>query len=141
MGKRRRMIERNGTIALAVLAFAAALLSGCSKSSSSDQSAGSSSSGAPTNGASAMGAAAPGAALGGDAVHGKAIFTQNCATCHGATGTEGGVGPSLKNEKSRKNAAAAIAWIKNPTPPMPKLYPSPLGEKDVQDVAAYVESL
>ena len=72
---------------------------------------------------------------------GKTIFSANCATCHGATGTEGGVGPSLKNEKSRKNYAQTIAWIHNPTPPMPKLWPSPLNDKDVQDVAAYVQSL
>lgn len=76
-----------------------------------------------------------------DSTHGKAVFAQNCASCHGATGTGGGVGPSLKNEKARKNMAAAISWIKNPQPPMPKLYPSPLSEKDVSDVAAYVESL
>ncbi len=76
-----------------------------------------------------------------DAVHGKTIFQQNCATCHGVGGMGGGVGPTLKNEKSRKNAAQAISWIKNPQPPMPKLFPSPLSEKDVRDVAAYVESL
>ena len=82
-----------------------------------------------------------GKVLAGDPAHGKQIFTQNCAQCHGATGTEGGVGPSLKSEKSRKDTAAAVAWIKNPQAPMPKLYPSPLDEKDVADVAAYVESL
>jgi mono/diheme cytochrome c family protein len=83
-------------------------------------------------------AAAPAA---GDAANGKKLFAANCASCHGATGTEGGVGPSLKGEKSKKNTAATIAWIKNPKAPMPKLYPSPLSEKDVSDVAAYVESL
>ena len=61
--------------------------------------------------------------------------------CHGATGTEGGAGPSLKNEKSRKNFGQAVAWIKDPQPPMPKLFPSPLSEKDVDDVATYVEGL
>ncbi len=79
-------------------------------------------------------------AAGGDASHGKTIFMQNCASCHGAT-ANGGVGPALKNEKSRKNLVQAIAWIKHPQPPMPKLYPSPLSDKDVRDVAAYVESL
>jgi mono/diheme cytochrome c family protein len=77
----------------------------------------------------------------GNATNGKQIFSANCAQCHGATGTEGGVGPSLKNETSRKNFAQTVAWIKNPTPPMPKLYPSPLSAKDVNDVAAYVQSL
>jgi mono/diheme cytochrome c family protein len=80
-------------------------------------------------------------AAAGDAVHGKQIFSANCASCHGATGTEGGVGPSLEKEKSRKDFDQAVAWIKNPTPPMPKLYPSPLSDKDVTDVATYVESL
>ena len=64
-----------------------------------------------------------------------------CVSCHGANGEGGGVGPSLKNEKSRKNYAQTVTWIKNPTPPMPKLYPSPLSEKDVADVAAYVQTL
>jgi mono/diheme cytochrome c family protein len=81
------------------------------------------------------------AAPAGDAAHGKKLFAANCASCHGAHGTEGGVGPSLKGEKTKKNQAAAVAWIKNPAPPMPKLYPSPLSEKDVSDLAAYVESL
>ena len=75
------------------------------------------------------------------AARGKTIFATNCSACHGATGTEGGIGPSLKNEQSRKNYADTIAWIKNPQPPMPKLYPSPLSEKDVDDVAAYVQGL
>jgi len=77
----------------------------------------------------------------GDAAHGKKLFAANCASCHGATGTEGGVGPSLKGEKSKKDQAAAVAWIKDPKAPMPKLFPSPLSEKDVNDVAAYVETL
>jgi len=77
---------------------------------------------------------------GGDPVHGHQIYSANCAACHGAS-AQGGLGPSLIGEKTRKDAAAAIAWIKNPKPPMPKLYPAPLGEKDVEDVAAYIESL
>jgi mono/diheme cytochrome c family protein len=128
-------------------AIAVLIAAGCSKNS--DQSSTSSttttttSSTAPqaastgtamTSSSSAMGAQ-------GDAAHGKQIFDTNCATCHGAGGVGGGVGPSLKNEKSRKNFAQAVAWIKNPQPPMPKLYPSPLSEKDVEDAAAYVESL
>jgi mono/diheme cytochrome c family protein len=77
----------------------------------------------------------------GNAAAGKKIFTANCSACHGATGAEGGVGPSLKNETSRKKFPAIVAWIKNPTPPMPKLYPSPLSATDVNNVAAYVASI
>jgi hypothetical protein len=35
-----------------------------------------------------------------------------------------------------------VAWIKNPAPPMPKVFPGPLEEEDVQvirDIAAYLE--
>ncbi|HEV3156315.1 MAG TPA: c-type cytochrome [Candidatus Baltobacteraceae bacterium] len=73
--------------------------------------------------------------------HGKTIFAQNCAACHGADGT-GGVGPTLhgalKTPAMPRTQTALVAWVKNPKAPMPKLFPSPLKEQDVQDVAAYV---
>jgi mono/diheme cytochrome c family protein len=126
---------------LAVAAIAASLFAGCSKGS--DQTS-SSSSTTTTTTATAAPAAATTAALAivrGDGVHGKSIFGAKCAACHGATGTEGGVGPSLKNEKSRKNYDQTVAWIKNPEQPMPKLYPAEISAKDVDDVAAFVQSL
>jgi len=83
---------------------------------------------------------APGS-TGTDVAHGKQVFDSNCQVCHGAGGQGGGVGPKLTGERSRKNVKQAVDWIKNPQPPMPKLYPSPLRDKDVADVAAYVESL
>lgn len=72
--------------------------------------------------------------------HGAALFAQNCAVCHGPGGT-GGEGPRLKNERARKTLAQTIAWIENPAPPMPKLYPSPLSPQDVAAVASYVQAL
>ncbi|HKT32510.1 MAG TPA: PQQ-binding-like beta-propeller repeat protein [Gammaproteobacteria bacterium] len=72
--------------------------------------------------------------------HGQQIFAANCSVCHGAHG-EGGIGPSLQDESTRKDLDEVIAWIKDPKPPMPKLYPKPLTESDVQAVAAYVETL
>jgi mono/diheme cytochrome c family protein len=123
----------------ATCAVAATIVTGCSKSSSSDQSTTASATGPVTDsGSTGM---KPQAVAGGDAKHGSAIFSQNCSSCHGAAGVGGNIGPTLKGEKSRKDLAAAIVWIKNPKPPMPKLYPSPLSESDVADVAAYVESL
>ncbi|MGH8377557.1 MAG: PQQ-binding-like beta-propeller repeat protein, partial [Gammaproteobacteria bacterium] len=71
---------------------------------------------------------------------GQQIFAANCAVCHGAHG-EGGVGPSLQDEATRKDLDEVIAWIKDPKPPMPKLYPRPLSEADVQAVAEYVETI
>jgi ubiquinol-cytochrome c reductase cytochrome c subunit len=76
----------------------------------------------------------------GTAPHGAVVYSANCASCHGATG-QGGIGPVLKNESARKDTAAATAFIKNPSPGMPKLYPGILSEGDVAAVAAYVETL
>jgi mono/diheme cytochrome c family protein len=89
---------------------------------------------------SASSASRPASSTAGDPVHGHQVYSANCAACHGAN-AQGGVGPALRGEKNRKDLAAAIAWIKNPKLPMPKLYPSVITEKDVEDVAAYVESL
>ncbi len=128
---------------LGACAVAAVLVTGCSKSSD-DQSASASAapSGPVTDSASTGMKPTPLAQVAmGDAAHGSQIFSQNCSSCHGANGSGGGIGPKLAGEKSRKNYQATVAWIKNPQPPMPKLYPSPLSEKDVDDAAAYVQSL
>ena len=132
----------------AVGAIVVALASGCAKGS--DQSTTSSSTTTTTTTSApaaasttpaSSGSSTKGAAMLGDAAHGKTIFGPNCSSCHGATGTEGGVGPSLKGEKSKKTYEQTIAWIHNPAPPMPKLWPSPLNDKDVADVATYVQGL
>ncbi|MEO6835257.1 MAG: cytochrome c [Candidatus Tumulicola sp.] len=75
-----------------------------------------------------------------NAVRGSTVFAKNCAVCHGSAGA-GGEGPSLRNERARKPLAAAEAWIRDPAPPMPKLFPGALSAQDVADVAAYVETL
>jgi mono/diheme cytochrome c family protein len=85
--------------------------------------------------------AAAAIAVAPDPAKGAVVFATNCAVCHGAKGVGGGVGPALVGEKQRKNVNAAIAWIADPQPPMPKLYPSPLSQRDVANVAAYVETL
>jgi mono/diheme cytochrome c family protein len=91
-------------------------------------------------GAFMLSGVAQGASSSGNAAHGKALFAANCSACHGASG-EGGVGPKLQGEKSRKDFAAVEKQIMNPAPPMPKLYPSPLSKSDVADLAAFVETL
>jgi len=127
---------------LATCAIAGLVVTGCSKSNTSDTTVNATASGPVTDSGSTGMKEAPGAKVAmGDAKHGATIFSANCASCHGASGAGGGVGPSLKAEKSRKDYGKTIAWIKNPQPPMPKLYPAPLSESDVNDVAAYVETL
>ena len=80
--------------------------------------------------------------FGGDKAAGRLVFVANCASCHGATGIEGGaVGPSLRHESDRMDYGATVSWIEDPQPPMPKLYPQFLTEDQVRDVAAYVQSL
>ena len=77
----------------------------------------------------------------GDVERGKGIFETNCSTCHGSGGRSGGVGPSLVDESERQDLSRTIVWIENPDPPMPKLFPSPLSERDVADVAAFVQQI
>jgi mono/diheme cytochrome c family protein len=77
----------------------------------------------------------------GNRSRGADIFRANCAVCHTTSGAAAGIGPSLENEKKRQNYDQTVAWIENPDPPMPKLYPAPLSAKDVDDVATYVQSL
>ena len=120
----------------ALLALAALLVTGCGRHGAADSAATSTAPAGP-----ATSSAIAGGGPTGDAGRGRGIFAADCAACHGATGTEGGVGPSLRHERTRKNADQTIAWIDDPTPPMPKLYPGTLTQKDVDDVAAYVLSL
>ena len=75
-----------------------------------------------------------------DLTNGQALFAANCSGCHGSSG-EGGVGPNLKSEAARRSQADLVAFLKNPPPRMPAVYPSPLNEADLNDVAEFVLSL
>ena len=131
----------NARLALITAAFAALIVAGCAKGSDTSTTSTTTTDTAATMAPAASGGSTASMAISGDAAHGKTIFAANCAQCHGAGGAKGGVGPSLVGEKKKKTTAATVAWIKNPQPPMPKLYPTPLSEKDVADVAFYVQSL
>ena len=124
-------MQSNASRMLALAVVMVAVSAGCTKSENST--------------ASGAGTSAPSADAAviavGDADRGSEVFRGNCSRCHGATGTEGGVGPALAHESSRKNYQQTVAWIENPLPPMPKLYPKPLNERAVRDVAAYVQKL
>jgi len=76
----------------------------------------------------------------GTAPHGAVVYSANCAVCHGASG-QGGIGPALKGESTKKDQGAVAAFVKSPPQTMPKLYPGLLSEGDVTAVAAYVETL
>jgi ubiquinol-cytochrome c reductase cytochrome c subunit len=69
--------------------------------------------------------------------HGHAIFVESCQKCHGSAP----IGPGLGNIKARLSLEKTVDFIKNPAPPMPRLYPGTLSEGDVSGVAAYVQTL
>src|SRR5207248_144188 len=75
-----------------------------------------------------------------DVARGRDLYEQNCSACHGPTG-EGGTGKSLKSLHSRLTVDATIERLQNPQAPMPKLFPSPLGERAMRDIVAYIRSL
>jgi alcohol dehydrogenase (cytochrome c) len=90
----------------------------------------------PTTASPAVASSAP------DAARGKAIYLQTCASCHGPEGDKV-AGRDLKSLRSRMNAGQLTAFILNPAPPMPKLFPEPRtadDERDIRDVTAYVEA-
>ena len=76
-----------------------------------------------------------------DPARGKTAYSQFCIACHGPQG-EGvaGAGVPIQNESTRKDHAQLVAWIKDPLSPMPKLYPSPLADDDVEAISRYVET-
>lgn len=82
-----------------------------------------------------------GATQGGDKKAGAVVFSNNCASCHGAQGAGSSVGPSLGDESRRMDFETVASWVKDPEPPMPKLYPGALNAQQVRDVAAYVQTL
>ena len=77
------------------------------------------------------GAAAPNVASG------RRLYNQVCVSCHGADGNMI-ADHKLGNLKARLDRAATIRFIKDPKPPMPKLYPDLLSEQNVTDVATFV---
>ncbi len=78
---------------------------------------------------------------GGDVNAGKALYASVCAGCHGVNADGGGGGPALLGVGMRYTHSGLVDFIKNPPATMPKLYPQPLQDADVEDLAAYVERL
>ena len=77
-----------------------------------------------------------------DVGHGRQVFYGMCAGCHGSEGKNivynGG---DLTTVGRRKSVEQIMEWIKNPKPPMPKVFPDPLQESekaDLLDLAAFL---
>lgn len=78
----------------------------------------------------------------GDANHGRVLFAENCAVCHGAGGFGSSVGsddvaPSLMHATTNVVAEA----IRGGPGMMPRFGPDVLTDRDVSDIARYVNAL
>jgi mono/diheme cytochrome c family protein len=74
---------------------------------------------------------------GGEASEGTVVFSENCSTCHGATGEGGNGGPDLLTMPLAKTEAGAIEQVTNGGGGMPA-FKGTLSEEEIENVAAYV---
>jgi alcohol dehydrogenase (cytochrome c) len=68
---------------------------------------------------------------------GRTLYGQVCASCHGPTG-DMLADHKLSTLAARRDTADTIRYIKDPKPPMPKLYPDLIDEQSVVAVATYI---
>jgi mono/diheme cytochrome c family protein len=77
-----------------------------------------------------------------DLSHGRQVFYGMCAGCHGSDGKNISInGNDLTTVKQRMSLEQIRAWLRNPKPPMPKIFPEPLQESeeaDLRDVALFL---
>jgi len=78
-------------------------------------------------------AAAPDSA----AARGRKVYEQVCSACHGPDGNLV-AGHELSTLRKQRDRGATLSYIKNPKPPMPKLYPNLLDEQSLRDVTSYI---
>ncbi len=82
--------------------------------------------------------AEPGAtSAGGDPEAGAVVFSENCSTCHGATGHGGNGGPDLTTMPLAQTEEGAIQQVTNGGGGMPP-FGGTLSEEEIENVAAYV---
>jgi mono/diheme cytochrome c family protein len=73
----------------------------------------------------------------GNAEAGTVIFSENCSTCHGATGHGGSGGPDLTTMPLAQTEEGAIQQVTNGGGGMPP-FKGILSEEEIENVAAYV---
>jgi cytochrome c551 len=74
---------------------------------------------------------------GGDPAEGAVVFSENCSTCHGATGHGGNGGPDLRTMPLAQTEEGAIQQVTNGGGGMPP-FGGTLSEEEIENVAAYV---
>jgi len=83
------------------------------------------------------GAEEGGTAAAGSPEAGAAVFSENCSTCHGATGEGGNGGPDLNTMPLAKTEEGVIQQVTNGGGGMPP-FGGTLSEEEIKNVAAYV---
>jgi mono/diheme cytochrome c family protein len=79
----------------------------------------------------------PSGGAGGEASLGTVVFSENCSTCHGATGHGGNGGPDLRTMPLAQTEEGAIEQVTNGGGGMPA-FSGVLSEEEIENVAAYV---
>jgi len=75
----------------------------------------------------------------GDAFHGRAVFAENCAACHGVTGSGGSVGNANVAPALDKATPVEVAEAVRIGPDvMPRFNRDVLSDRDVDDIVAYL---
>jgi mono/diheme cytochrome c family protein len=82
-------------------------------------------------------AAAGGGGATADAAAGKEVFSEECSTCHGATGHGGNGGPDLTTMPLAKTQAGAEKQVTDGGGGMPA-FKGQLSSEEISNVAAYV---
>jgi cytochrome c551 len=77
------------------------------------------------------------AGTGADPQAGALVFSENCSTCHGATGLGGNGGPDLTTMPLAQTEEGAIQQVTNGGGGMPP-FGGTLSEEEIANVAAYV---
>jgi cytochrome c551 len=72
-----------------------------------------------------------------DAAAGGEVFSENCSTCHGATGHGGNGGPDLRTMPLARTQVGAEEQVTDGGGGMPA-FKGALSEEEIADVAAYV---
>jgi len=85
----------------------------------------------------AGGDSAPGSARTAYA-HGAALYANLCTLCHGPRG-EGFTAPRLREVAHRADPRPVAQIIRDPGPGMPRFYPGVLSDRDVADLALFID--
>jgi alcohol dehydrogenase (cytochrome c) len=72
------------------------------------------------------------------AAHGAILYATYCTLCHGAQG-EGMTAPRLKGVAQRTDPRPAAEILRDPKPGMARFYPGVLSDRDVEDLARFID--